>query len=201
MATYNLNTETARQADGPGYIQVTGKYKGKLTLAKAIESTKGTTGIEFAFEDESGQKANYLSIWTHKANGEELSGNRTVNAIMTVTRTKTMSGKPFVVKGKDGDETVEAYTDLHGKPIGLLLAREPYDKNDGSEGNKMVIEGVFDPESELTASEILDRKTNPEKLSQMVMRLKDRPKQVRTGQAPQRTGNAVADLEDDSIPF
>jgi hypothetical protein len=58
---------------------------------------------------------------------------------------------------------------LQGKPIGLLLETEDSLKRDGATGLRMVIKGVFQADTELTASEMLDRKTKPEQLARMVV--------------------------------
>lgn len=204
MSSYTLDSKLAKKADGGDYITMTGKYVGKITKAEEVLSTNDTQGIDFSFEAQDGSKANYMTLWTVNQNGESLPSLNTLNAIMTCMRVKEISTTKMTVKDHKGERPAECFTQLH-KPIGLLLAKEPYDKTDGSEGYRMVIEGVFDPETELTASEILDKKSQPQKLAQMVARLKDRPKQTMkakpsSGQSQNRTGNAVADMDDD-IPF
>jgi len=202
MSLYSLDPKLAKKADGGDYITMTGKYIGRITKAEEVLSKKNTQGVDFSFEAQDGAKANYMTLWTVNQHGETLSGLNALNAMMTCMKVKEINTSPVKVKDHDGERMGQCFVQLH-KPIGLLLAKEPYDKNDGAEGYRMVIEGVFDPETELTASEILDRKTQPQKLAQMVARLKDRAKQT---QAPRQQGgktqnsNAVADL-DDSIPF
>lgn len=201
MSSYTLDSKLAKKADGGDYITTTGKYIGRITKAEDVLSTNKTQGIDFSFESQDGAKANYMTLWTVNQNGENLSGLNALNAIMTCMKVKEISTSPMLVKDHKGERVAQCFTQLH-KPIGLLLAKEPYDKNDGTEGYKMVIEGVFDPETELTASEILDRKTQPQKLAQMVARLKDRAKQTQVPKqsgSQAQSGNAVADLDD--IPF
>lgn len=69
-------------------------------------------------------------------------------------------------------------------------------------GVKMAIAGVFDAETELTASEILDRITQPEKLQKMVALLRDRKlpaTATRTDQGQAKPDQAG--LDSDEIPF
>jgi hypothetical protein len=67
------------------------------------------------------------------------------------------------------------------KRVGILLAMEEYEKKDqggrptGETGWSVRLNAVFQADTELTASEILDRKTTPLKLPQLVAALKDRP--------------------------
>lgn len=208
MISYNLDTNLAKQADSGGYISESGKYAGKFTQAFQVISKKGTYGIEFAFETNQGEKANFIQIWTHNAQGEALFGAQYINALMAVLRQRSLSKHPAVIKEWNGaDRQVESFPDLIGKPVGLLLQKEEYLKNDGSVGFKLNIQGAFDPETELTASEILERKTEPKLLSQQVARLKDRllpetQKQGYGGNHQSQSGgfDNVADM-DDSIPF
>lgn len=57
----------------------------------------------------------------------------------------------------------------------MLLETEDYEKKDLSIGTRMVLKNVFQPSTELTASEILDKKTRPELLAKMVEGLRHRP--------------------------
>jgi hypothetical protein len=79
----------------------------------------------------------------------------------------------------------QVFPDLCNKPIGLLLETEDYTKTDGSLGTRMVIAGIFQADTELTASEILDQKTKPEQLEKMVARLHHRP--VKGAKPPPRS--------------
>ena len=103
--------------------------------------------------------------------------------------------------GQRGKFPATIFPELTNKRIGLLLQREEYEKSNGSIGAKVNIVGCFDAESELTASEILARKTEPETLARMVAALRDKPmKGTRpTAAEPQHDGG-IADMDDD-IPF
>jgi hypothetical protein len=89
------------------------------------------------------------------------------------------------------------------KPIGLLLGTEDYQKQDGSVSSRMVLRGVFQASTELTASEILDRKTVPEALPKMVQALKHNP--LKAAPMAQRTNASNAATqpfgEDEDLPF
>lgn len=206
---YTLDTQSARKADtSGGSIKELGKYVGEFTQAKEIVSKKtGTKGIEFAFKSNTGQKAN-LSIYTMSSGGEKYQGYDALMAIMTCMSLKATKPTPGTVTRYDYDlkkdiqEPGTVFAELH-KPIGLLLETEDYSKQDGSTGTRMVLKNVFQVNTELTASEILDRKTQPEQLAKMVLGLRHRP--LKGAKPAARHDNTMPDdipfNDDDSIPF
>lgn len=206
---YELDPNAARKADQTGNrISEIGKYVGTFTQAEDITATTGTKGVALRF-DSNAQTAN-LSLYTTKANGDQIMGYQALMAIMTCMKLRGLTPKAGTVKFWDNDAKADAtrqgqvFPDLCGKPIGLLLETEDYPKNDGGIGTRMVIAGIFQPETELTASEILDRKTKPEQLAKMVARLHHRPARAAKGQPaaakPAAAGSGFDDMDDD-IPF
>jgi hypothetical protein len=208
--SYDLNTKSAAAADNTmSRIDETGKYVGTLTRAEAVTSKQGTEGVEFSFRADDGATADFLTLWTYNRAGDELPSLKVLNAMMTVLRAKTISPTPGQVERWDSDSrsrvkaAATIFPELTGKRIGLLLQREEYEKQNGDVGSKMNLYSVFDADSELTASEILSRKTQPEVLAKMVATLRDKPLKSRstaTRQAPtaQHTDDG---FEDDDIPF
>ena len=177
---YTLDVQAARHADTAGAtIKEIGKYVGEFVQAKDVVTKKGGRGIEFIFKSQGGQKAN-LAIYTTGANGDRYQGYDALMAIMTCLQLRGIKPAPGKVTRYDFDtkkEVVEdgtVFPDLH-KPIGVLLETEDYEKKDGSIGTRMVLKNVFQPSTELTASEILDKKTQPELLTKMVEGLRHRP--------------------------
>ena len=177
---YTLDVQAARHADTAGAtIKEIGKYVGEFVQAKDVVTRKGGRGIEFIFKSQGGQKAN-LAIYTTGANGDRYQGYDALMAIMTCLQLRGIKPAPGKVTRYDFDtkkEVVEdgtVFPDLH-KPIGVLLETEDYEKKDGSIGTRMVLKNVFQPSTELTASEILDKKTQPELLAKMVEGLRHRP--------------------------
>lgn len=202
---YQLDTTAARKADQTGNrINEIGKYVGRFTQAEDITAGTGTKGLALRFEA-NGQTAN-LSLYTTKANGEQIMGYQALMAIMTCMKLRTLEPKPGTVTYWDNEAKSEAsrqgkvFPDLCGKPIGLLLETEDYPKNDGGTGVRMVIAGIFQADTELTASEILDRKTSPEQLPKMIARLRHRPARAAKQAAHASTGSGFEDMTDD-IPF
>lgn len=216
---YTLDVQAARHADTAGAtIKEIGKYVGEFIQAKDVVTKKGGRGIEFIFKSQGGQKAN-LAIYTTGANGDRYQGYDALMAIMTCLQLRGIKPAPGKVTRYDFDtkkEVVEdgtVFPDLH-KPIGVLLETEDYEKKDGSIGTRMVLKNVFQPSTELTASEILDKKTQPELLAKMVEGLRHRPLKGARQPAPRQddgfggppaghpASSGFDGLDDDSsIPF
>lgn len=216
--TLRLDTNSAKQADNIiSSIRESGKYIGIITRAEKLSSTQGTKGLGLSFKASDGSTADYLDIYTTKADGEALMGAKTVNAIMACLKLREATEGRIRCEKWNKDErkreTVEVagYPDLMGKRIGFLLQKELSTHSvNGSDSEKMTIFGVFSADTELTASEILDGKTNPERLSKMVEALAARP--IRDNRDKDRRASAAKpagasksatgfdDLDDD-IPF
>lgn len=215
---YTLDVQAARHADTAGAtIKEIGKYVGEFVQAKDVVTKKGGRGIEFIFKSQGGQKAN-LAIYTTGANGDRYQGYDALMAIMTCLQLRGIKPAPGKVTRYDFEakkEVVEdgtVFPDLH-KPIGVLLETEDYEKKDGSIGTRMVLKNVFQPGTELTASEILDKKTQPELLAKMVEGLRHRPLKGARQPAPRQddgfggppaghpASSGFDEMDDGSIPF
>ena len=205
--TYTLNTEAAKKADNGQYISETGKYTGVFTRAEEVKSRNETEGVEFAFKSDSGATTDFLKLWTFNSEGKELLSFGTLNAIMTCAKTRSISPKQETVEKYDSASgqrkkvTATVYPEIMNKRIGILLQKVWWGKD--NDKYKFEIAGVFDAETELTASEILSKKTEPAKLAQMVSSLKDKRESPKGGngqRAASQTENEAWDEEQD-IPF
>jgi len=211
MTTYTLNTEEAKSAEYTGgRIEESGKYIGKFTRAEDIVAKSGAVGVEFAFEAGDGQRT-ICNLYTANKDGQPIFGRKMVMALMTCMKVRTIQATRAQVKKWDRDagaeKIVEAsvFKDLQDKPIGLLLQAEEYQRQDGKVGVKMNIAGCFEASTELTASEILDKRTKPEQLPKMLAALRDKPLGTGT-RAPTSApagggGGGHFDDMDSDIPF
>ena len=208
---YALDATEARKADTQGnQIKEIGKYVGAITQAEDITAKTGTRGIALSFTSNSGQKAK-VSIYTLKADGTKIGGFSMLSALMTCLQVRNIAPKPGKVTHYNYDAKADVVEDGSVfselcKPIGLLLETEDFAKQDGSVGTRMVLRGVFQANTELTASEILDRKTVPEALPKMVAALRHHPLKAARPMAARQHGGAMPDdqffsEEEDSIPF
>jgi len=208
---YNLDPQAARKADTTGgMITEIGKYVGTFTQAVDVTASTGTKGIALTFQSTAGQKAR-ISLYTQKPNGEKLMGFDALSAIMTCLSLRSITPRLGVYlkwnPDTKADDKVqgEIFPDLCGKAIGVLLESEDYPKNNGGTGTRMVLKGVFQAATELTASEILDKKTSPEQLARMVQSLRHRPirgaKQTPAAHSSSSPAGSGFDDMDDDIPF
>lgn len=213
--SYKLDPSLAKAADNiASSINQAGKYVGTITRAEYLTAESGATGLGLSFKTDDGATADYLDIYTHNGKGEKLPGAKVVNAIMACTALRELSDGSIVcekwnAKDKQRERvTVPGSPELMGKRVGLLLQEECGTYN-GKETHKMLIFGVFSATSELTASEILDKKTSPERLPKMVEALMARPVRDnrKKGGGHSRSGaddmgHAGQDVPlDDDIPF
>lgn len=204
MRSYTLDAEQAKQAESFGkYISESGKYIGTITSAKAILSQQKTEGIELSFKTNDGKEANYIQLWTYNMGGTELYGLKVLNALMTVLRCRELKPSQSVING----EQVTIFNALMNKPLGALLQREEYTKNNNEQGYKMILIAPFDAQSEMTASEILNKSTKAESLVGMVSYIKANPvktqKNIRAKSTAQSSDDAppIDTNFDDDLTF
>ena len=208
---YQLDTKAANAADIIfSKIESKGKYLGTLTRAEAITSKKGTKGVDLSFKADTGETADYLTLWTHNGEGKQLMGFNTLMAIMTCLRVKSLSATEGEAEKYDPDQQkrvkvrVPLFRDLMDKPIGLMLSMEEYEKTAGGTAWKPVISAAFDKDG-FTASEILSKATAPATLAKMEAALRDKPLKAAATTAPaahhaESSGGAFDDFASD-IPF
>lgn len=195
---YTFDETEARKADTQGnQIKEIGKYIGTITQAEDIIAKTGTKGIALSFTANSGQKAK-LSIYTMKSDGTKIGGFSMLSAMLRCLGVKTITPKAGKVTSYNYDTKAEeikdgqVFTELC-KPIGILLETEDFAKQDGGTGTRMVLRGVFQAATELTASEIIDKKTVPEALPKMVAALRHHPLKAARPMAARQHGGAMPD--------
>lgn len=184
---YQIDANAAREADNiSSFLNETGKYKGKFIRAEnLVSANKGTHGVGFTFETD-GKQTTRFDIWTMNAQNEPLSGYKTINAIMACMKIKGLSVAKGQVERYDFDTKqrnqveAEIFPELLGKPIGLVLQSTEYEKmkkgaKTGEYGWRLELVAPFEAATEFTASEIMDRATQPKKLAGIITTLADRP--------------------------
>jgi len=204
---YALDPAAAKAAESTGSrIAEKGKFKGKFTRAQHIVSENtGTLGIDFDFVADGGQKARF-SIYTKREDGTPVYGFKQLSAIMACLALRNLDNpKDTPAKVYDFDQqrevevVVPQFTELLGKPVGLLFTMEEYKPGKWRPN----LAGAFQASTELVASEILDRKTQPLQLAKMVQALRDKP--LRAGGGSLEDGNraaaAASSDPSDDIPF
>ena len=223
MTTYqafNLNTESAKQADAGGRIESTGKYVGVIKSMEFVTAKSGAQGFEVNFESESKEYTTF-TIWTVSKDGQPLSGTHKVNALIACCGVRSLTPTEQALEKYDFDTKQKVKRlcivapEMGDKRVGLLLQRENYVNSNGQPRHQMNFFASFNAESELMAKEVLERKTTPELLPKALERLMsmgDATRQSNGAQSggyaqPQKTNGygsqpaaQPADLDDD-LPF
>jgi len=224
---YQLNPKLAKEADNPGaYLAEAGSYIGRFTRAEKLVSSKsGAHGVGFTFETGNGQSCRF-DLWTMNADeSQSYYSLRHLNAIMTCLRVKEIDPQPGPIERwnpqtRQRDKvTGYVYPQLMDKPIGVVLQRVEYDKFEngypsGQTAFKLELYGAYRAEDGFTASEILEKATQPQKLEKLIAAaMKDKllpaGKKAPAAQAQNdiaRANSAAQDaaaaaFDDDDIPF
>ena len=214
---FKINTQQARAYDQRGgYINEAGKYTGiiKAAVWHIGESPKGRSeNVKLVFESDSKQKATFFINTSYQNGIPNDGGIQTINALLVCLRERD-SGDPTPATINEynpdskQDEQVqrECFTKLHNKRIGIVVQME---WQDGQDKPQPRLYSLFEAATELTASEVLDQKTQPEKLGKIMAYIAEKPlhdkrKTQSVPQAPQPRATQPATPADDissDIPF
>lgn len=204
---YEMNQEAAARVGNSNFITESGRYAGKFVSAIAVKSKQGTDGVEFSFKSDDDRTANYLQLWTYNAEGRQVYGFSVLSAIMQCLRVSKIAPRPMTINDGGGPRSVEGFPELVGKPIGLLLQREDYVKQDGTPGFQLKIIVPFDPRNQLTAAELIKGVSTPAELAKQEARLSDKPAARQQPQQTQRrpattgSGSDSWDAMQDDVPW
>lgn len=213
-----LNANEARKADSLStVIKESGKYVGVITRAEKLLSKNKVEGLGLSFKTDDNASANYLDVYTVKENGELLRGHAIAQAVLCCTRVKNAADGNITFDRWDNNErkmvkaVAQGYPDLMGKRIGLVLQREiGTNGNTGEDTDRLNIVAVFEASTGLTASEILDSKTKPERIDAIAKMIEANPVRDTRKRAPARTASSSGHSSlppagdggfDDDIPF
>lgn len=204
---FTLNKAEAMKADRKSSrITQKGAYVGVFSRAEIITSKKGTKGVGFTFDEESGLSCSF-DLWTEKNDGSQLSiGTSAVMAIMAVLKVRQTTVKPIVIEkwsrdtqGLDQIE-VECLPELMNKKIGLMLFMEEYASNDGQIKQKASLFAPFQHDTKLLATEVLNQVTAPAMFEKMHAAMQD--KKLATIPRKDRTDSESHTVfYDDDVPF
>lgn len=205
---YALDTQAARAAIAGGRIDTTGKYNGTIKRCIRFTNQKGTDGVEFEFVDSTGAGAT-MTLWTRSQKNPKLIGYNVLMSMMVVCGIRNLSAQPRMVKKYDYDEKAEidkqvtVAPEFDNKPITLLLQREEYEKSNGDTGYRMNIYAAVQQGTDLSADEILDRKTVAEQVHKLMGRLADKKAKPQHGGSamPSQQQQSRHDDLDQDLPF
>jgi len=180
------DSEVAKSDKNAAKITDGGAYVGQFPVERPpsyVEADSGAKAIEFEFETEDGGKTNF-TVWMIGKTGQKTFGYAQVMGLCYLMDAKLKAVPGKVMRWVDGEkgrvrEEVDGmvYPDLAGKRIGLILEKElTGDREDNPNGDKYRFNlfGAFDPKTKLTATELKERKTRPEKFDKYLKALRVR---------------------------
>ena len=191
-----LDPAAASAADAPASIDESGKYIGQFQSVYLSKMPSGSESVTFMFVDQNGARAR-LQLWITKRDGSVSPfGWNLLQSCLMCMKIREIEGTPRL----EGDRQVEEFHQLVGKPVGLLLQRT-FDENNERYPVTMEIVSFFEAATELTATEIKERKKEPVELAKRLARLKaERRIPRREGAAaPASAGTVIS--SDDDVPF
>ncbi|CAI1544033.1 hypothetical protein ACN2AS_05490 [Serratia liquefaciens] len=181
---FTFDDESARTA-GAGGASETGAYAGNISAAIFTTGRDSQSeAMEFSIDSDVG-KINYLRINYKGREGQPLKhGAALINAIMGLTKVKQLNA----VEMTNGDGEIELHCkELEGKPIGFVLQKILYTKNDGGDGYKFDVKQVFGANTRKTYKEAIDN-TPAEAVAKLLAVLKDKDERI-ANDAPQHSGS------------
>ncbi|HCK02888.1 MAG TPA: hypothetical protein DHV72_23095 [Serratia grimesii] len=181
---FTFDDESARTA-GAGGASETGAYAGNISAAIFTTGRDSQSeAMEFSIDSDVG-KINYLRINYKGREGQPLKhGAALINAIMGLTKVKQLNA----VELTNGEGEIELHCkELEGKPIGFVLQKILYTKNDGGDGYKFDVKQVFGANTRKTYKEAIDN-TPAEAVAKLLAVLKDKDERI-ANDAPQHSGS------------
>ena len=212
----HLNADDARKGDTvSNVLRDSGKYIGTITRAEKLLSRNNVEGLGLSIKTDDGCTASYLDVYTVRlSDGERLRGYHLVQALLACLKLRDVEEGPIEAEKWDSMARAQVkthmpgYPALMGKRIGVFLQRElSVNQNTGDDADRLILIGVFDPTTNLTASEILGGKTEPKRIHDYEKMLERTPvldrRKGRKG-APETAATRSAPTGapfDDDIPF
>lgn len=212
-----LNADDARKGDTvSNVIRDSGRYVGIITRAEKLLSRNNVEGVGLSFKSDDGATASYLDIYTvRQSDGEKLRGYHLIQALLACLKLRTVEEGIIEAEKWDSDaramlrRSLEGYPTLMGRRIGVFLQRElSTNQNTGQDAERINLIGVFDPVTNLTASEIIGGKTEPKRIQEYERMLERNPVVDRRkskggdrGPSAAAPSGAARPEFDDDIPF
>jgi hypothetical protein len=211
MPTYGYNPDHVAALDA-GSIDQTGAYVASINWAKAVQSSKGTWGVEIqAATDDGRSLRNPVTLWTIKPDGTRIFGHDILDSLLICAGMKAGAAlKPGRVQAKVWDATerkmideeADGYPALTGKRVGLLIQREAYIKQSGETGYRLNLTGAYHPDDMRSAGEIIAGKP-AEATARKIASLRDKDNTGGQASAPANSPASPGSAApfDDDIPF
>ncbi|WP_405423476.1 hypothetical protein [Pantoea stewartii] len=180
---FTFDPESAKTA-GPSGASEGGAYAGTIKSAiftQARDAESKSESMEFSLDSDVGS-INFLRVSYVGRDGNPLrSGNAMIQAIMGLTKTKAL----HATEVRNEKNEVEYHCkELEGKPIGFVLQKVLYTKQDGKDGYRFEIRQAFGPQTRKTYKEATEN-LPAEVVDKLVASLTDKderqPQQTHSG--------------------
>ncbi|WP_210500900.1 hypothetical protein [Pantoea ananatis] len=180
---FTFDPESAKTA-GPSGASEGGAYAGTIKSAiftQARDAESKSESMEFSLDADVGS-INFLRVSYVGRDGNPLrSGNAMIQAIMGLTKTKAL----HATEVRNEKNEVEYHCkELEGKPIGFVLQKVLYTKQDGKDGYRFEIRQAFGPQTRKTYKEATEN-LPAEVVDKLVASLTDKderqPQQTHSG--------------------
>jgi len=140
MAGFVFSEERALNADRGGYITAGGVFVGVITEMVAFKKESGSAGVELSFETITGEKCNFVSIYTTNRDGSDNFAKGKIDSAVGILGLKEL---PI---NKVGEKIT--FPSICNKRIAFALQREDYIKEDQKTiGWKMNLLHFFYPDT------------------------------------------------------
>lgn len=192
---YEYDEAAASHADDiANRINDNGYFVGVFKRAEAIEAETGATGIKFEFEAPGGGNTTF-SLYGHRKDGSVIFGWNLIQAAMCILGLKGLKSKVGKVQHYDKETKKqvevegEVFSEFLNKPIGIVMQKELYTRDDtGADATRVNLYSFFHPETKFTASEIRERAKEPLKFAKIVKGLKTKDSRKQRTAEPAQPG-------------
>lgn len=176
---FTFDADSAKAA-GPSGASEGGAYAGTIKTAvftSARDTDSQSQSMEFTLDADVGS-INYLRVSYIGRDGTPLRGGTAmINAIMGLTKVTALHATE--VRNEQGE--IEYHCkELEGKPIGFVLQKVLYTKNDGKDGYRFEIRQAFGTKTRKTYREAVDN-LPPEVVDKLVASLTDKDERIQGG--------------------
>lgn len=186
---FDVTREAIDKADRDSSISQTGYYEGTMTMVRYERTQSGAGCVVFDFESK-GSTAKGIKLFIIGKDGQEIFGYDIFQSFALCVGVKKVQATQLTIplynyeQKKDINTSAYVYRDLIKKPIGVILQKEEYSKENGDIGFRLNIKHFFNANTKQTAGEIINQKE-----AVKYTQLKDKYSDILTSNSPQSKNN------------
>lgn len=185
ITSYTRDAKNALKSESGAYISESGKYRCQITQCALFESQSGWQSVRLNLLDWDTKATATISLFLFDPTGKEHYQKAMFDAILTCMGVDNITFVPGKIQTYSGEANGVYCPEINKKYCGFLLRkvlRSRIDRDAGTDENGMPffkdytdlqMVCAFNPKTELTASEIVNGKTEAKSLSDRISRLTD----------------------------